>query len=324
MRRANHELTVLTEQDDEVTDDLAEIIAGLSAVPKTISPKFFYDERGSELFDQICELPEYYPTRTELTIMRDNIDAIVSAIGRQASLIEFGSGASLKIRLLLKHIEELAAYVPVDISKDFLVQAANAIQLDYPHIEVLPVAADFTHPFDLPEPKITPVRNVVYFPGSTIGNFSATAAMDLLSVMHEEAGDNGALLIGVDRQKDVEVLERAYNDSDGVTAEFNINVLRHINHGFGANFKLSQFRHKAHYNQMAGRIEMRLVSLCDQVVDIAGRQFVFRENEAILTEHSHKYTIEGFTAMVNRAGFRVENIWSDEKEWFSIFYCLRD
>lgn len=324
MYLAKRKLTVLTEQDNEVTDELAEIVAGLSAVPKKISPKFFYDERGSELFDRICELPEYYPTRTELVIMRDNIDDIVNAIGRQASLIEFGSGASLKIRLLLEHIEMLAAYVPVDISKDFLVQAADAIQRDYPHIEVLPVAADFTHPFDLPEPKVTPVRNVVYFPGSTIGNFSASAAMDLLRVMHQEAGENGALLIGVDRQKDNGVLERAYNDTAGITAEFNLNVLRHINREFGADFELSQFRHKAHYNRMAGRIEMRLVSTCDQTVDIAGRQFIFRENEAILTEHSHKYTLDSFSTMVNRAGFTVKNVWSDEKEWFSIFYCLRN
>jgi dimethylhistidine N-methyltransferase len=314
---------VLTKQDEDVTNELAEIFAGLGAATKTLPPKFFYDERGSDLFDRICDLPEYYLTRTELDIVRHNVTEMARIIGPQASLIEFGSGASIKVRILLDNLDRLAAYVPVDISKDFLVDAANKIQADYPHIEVLPVAADFTHPFDLPDPKVMPLRNVVYFPGSTIGNFSPAAALELLRVMYQEAGEDGGLLIGIDRQKDPAVLERAYNDSAGVTAEFNLNLLRHINREYGANFDLSQFRHKAHYNSIDGRIEMRLVSKVAQTVEVAGRKFDFRENEAIVTEHSHKYTIDGFAAMVRRAGFEIGKIWSDEQDWFSVCYCRR-
>lgn len=314
----------LTEQGDEVTDDLGEILAGLTATPMFISPKFFYDVRGSELFDQICELPEYYPTRTELGIMREHIGEMAACIGPEASLIEFGSGASLKIRLLLQSLERLAAYVPVDISKDFLMSAASRIQQDFPDIEVLPVAADFTHPFELPGPKLMPRKNVVYFPGSTIGNFSPQAAAELLQVMHHEAGEGGGLLIGIDRQKDVDVLENAYNDSAGVTAEFNLNVLRHINREFDGNFDPGNFSHRAIYNEEHGRIEMYLDSNCEQVVSINGQEIEIQKGEAILTEHSHKYTIEGFAAMAEAAGFRIEKTWSDARAWFSIVYCSRD
>jgi L-histidine N-alpha-methyltransferase len=314
----------LTEQGDAAADDLQEILAGLRKKNKSILPKFFYDERGSELFDQICELPEYYPTRTELGIMRHNIEDMVRTIGPRASLVEFGSGASLKIRILLDNLEQLAAYVPVDISGDFLINAAQRIQQDFPDVEVLPVNADFTHPFDLPSPKVKPIRNVVYFPGSTIGNFSPQAAEDLLRVMHQEAGENGALLIGIDRQKDIAILERAYNDSAGVTAEFNLNILHRINRDFVANFETAKFRHRAIYNEGAGRIEMYLDSECEQVVTVAGEDFSIGENEAILTEHSHKYTLESFSAMASGVGFRIENVWSDPDEWFSVLYCLRD
>lgn len=314
----------VTEQNNTATDDLEEILAGLRKTRKAILPKFFYDERGSELFDQICDLPEYYLTRTELGIMRRSIKDMVRTIGPQASLIEFGSGASLKIRILLDNLEQLAAYVPVDISGDFLISAARRIQLDFPDVEVLPVSADFTHPFNLPDPKVKPIRNVVYFPGSTIGNFSPEAAEDLLRVMYQEAGENGALLIGIDRQKDTAILESAYNDSAGITAEFNLNILHRINRDFSGNFDTTKFRHRAIYNEEAGRIEMYLDSECAQVVTVASEDFRLGENDAILTEHSHKYTLEGFSAMVNAVGFRIENVWSDADEWFSILYCLRD
>jgi len=321
MPEENQRSVQLTEQDDGAADDLREILAGLRNTKKSISPKFFYDERGSKLFDQICELPEYYLTRTELDIMRHNIQDIVGTIGPQASLIEFGSGASLKIRLLLENLEQLAAYVPVDISGEFLVNAASSVQQDFPDVEVLPVRADFTHPFDLPEPKVMPIRNVVYFPGSTIGNFSPQAAEDLLRVMHQEAGNNGALLIGIDRQKDTVVLKNAYNDSAGITAEFNLNVLHRINRDFSGNFNTAKFRHRAVYNEDVGRIEMYLDSDCDQVAIVGGEKFSFTKDEEILTEHSHKYTLEGFSTMANGVGFRIERIWSDPKEWFSILYC---
>ncbi len=314
----------LTKQADDITDDLLEILTGLSQSQKVISSKFFYDEKGSRLFDQICELPEYYLTRTEVGILRKHAVEMAVSIGQQASLIEFGSGSSLKIRILLENLDRLAAYVPVDISRDYLVMAADEIARDFPDVEVLPVAADFTYPFDLPDPVVTPVRNVVYFPGSTIGNFSPTAAHRLLQVMHHEAGDNGALLIGIDLQKDVHVIERAYNDSAGITAEFNLNILRRINREFGANFKLDKFSHRAIYNEEFGRIEMYLVSAGEQIVTIAGHEIGISAGETILTEHSHKYTLAGFSDIASRAGFRLEKHWSDSAEMFAVLYFLRD
>jgi dimethylhistidine N-methyltransferase len=314
----------LTEQDDGITDDLREVLTGLGRPQKTISSKFFYDELGSRLFDQICDLPEYYLTRTEIGILREHVVEMAARIGPQASLIEFGSGSSLKIRILLENLDRLAAYVPVDISRDYLVMAAEEIARDFPDIEVLPVAADFTYPFDLPDPVVTPVRNVVYFPGSTIGNFSHTAALDLLQVMYHQAGENGALLVGIDLQKDRDVVEPAYNDSAGVTAEFNLNVLRRLNREFGADFDLDKFCHRAIYSEEFGRIEMYLVSTCDQMVTIADREFAISAGESILTEHSHKYTMEGFVAMATRAGFRLEKTWGDSAEMFAVLYFLRD
>lgn len=314
----------LTEQDDDVTDDLTEIVTGLAKPQKTISSKFFYDERGSKLFDDICELPEYYLTRTELEIMHEHAAEMADAIGPQASLIELGSGASLKIRILLENLDRLAAYVPVDISRDHLIMAADRIARDFPDIEVWPVAADFTAPFELPDPTVTPVRNVVYFPGSTIGNFTHSAAKDLLKVMHHEAGENGALLIGIDLRKDRHIVEPAYNDSAGVTAAFNLNVLRRLNAEFDADFELDNFRHRAAYCQEFGRIEMYLVSTCDQVVTIDRHTFDIAEGEAILTEFSHKYTVEGFAAMAERIGFSLEKSWTDAGEMFAVLYFRTD
>jgi L-histidine N-alpha-methyltransferase len=313
---------ILTEQDDAVTDDLAEILEGLSRPQKSLSPKFFYDERGSALFEAICELPEYYPTRTELGIMRAHIGDIAQRVGPRASVIEPGSGASVKTRILLEHLDQPAAYVPVDISREHLVASAAELARDFPAIEVLPVAADFTHPFPLPSPRIPPERNLVYFPGSTIGNFSAAAAQDFLRVMHQEAGDNGALLIGIDLKKDPAVLHRAYNDSAGVTAEFNLNMLRRINREFGADFDLAAFRHRAVWDEEYGRIEMRLVSDRAQTVRIGGREFGFKPDEFIVTEHSHKYSPRQFSKMAERAGFRVVDAWTDPNRWFSVQFCL--
>jgi L-histidine N-alpha-methyltransferase len=313
----------LTEQD-EIADDLAGILEGLRKRQKNLSPKYFYDERGSELFDEICDLPEYYPTNTELSIMQQHVGDMAKRIGPQASLIEFGSGSSLKIRILLQHLEQLAAYVPVDISREHLIKAADAISRDFPDIEVLPVAADFTQPFELPSPQVMPIRNVVYFPGSTIGNFSPDAAHQLLQVMHHEAGENGALLIGIDLQKDIQVIERAYNDSAGVTARFNLNILRRINREFGANFNLDNFSHRAAYNSEFGRIEMHLISQCKQSVLLAGERVDFIAGEELLTEHSHKYTYESFANLAQCAGFKVDATWTDADQMFAVQYCLRD
>lgn len=304
-------------------DELDELIDGLRQPEMTISPKYFYDERGSQLFDEITRLPEYYPTETELGIMQDNIDEIASLVGRQASLIEFGSGSSLKTRVLLEHLDELAAYVPVDISEDHLLQSAQQIREEFPGLDVLPVVADFTQPFQLPSPKVMPVRNVVYFPGSTIGNFTNDAARELLAVMHGEAGADGALLIGVDLQKDPAIIEGAYNDSAGVTAEFNRNILRHLNREFGADFDLDAFAHSAEYNEDEGRVEIRLVSERDQQFTVGDESFLIGKDEAILTEYSHKYTLEGFAAMAQAAGFSVERVWMDAGRLFSVQYLVR-
>jgi L-histidine N-alpha-methyltransferase len=305
-------------------DELDELIDGLRRPEMMISPKYFYDERGSQLFEEITRLPEYYPTETELGIMRDNIGEIARLVGKQASLIEFGSGSSLKTRILLEHLDELAAYVPVDISEDHLLESAQQIREEFPHLDVLPVVADFTQPFQLPSPKVMPVRNVVYFPGSTIGNFTNEAALDLLRVMHGEAGEDGALLIGVDLQKDPAIIERAYNDSAGVTAEFNRNMLRHLNREFDADFDLDAFAHSAEYNEEEGRIEIRLVSEQDQEFTLGDVSFSIGKDQAILTEYSHKYTLEGFAAMAEATGFRVERVWMDAERLFSVQYLVRD
>ncbi len=305
-------------------DELDDLIDGLKQPEKMISPKYFYDERGSQLFEEITRLPEYYPTETELGIMRDNIDEIASLVGKQASLIEFGSGSSLKTRVLLEHLDELAAYVPVDISEDHLLESARQIGEEFPDLDILPVVADFTQPFQLPSPKVMPLRNIVYFPGSTIGNFTNEAARELLQVMYQEAGAGGALLIGVDLQKDPAIIERAYNDSAGVTAEFNRNMLRHLNREFGGDFDLDAFAHSAKYNEREGRVEIRLVSEQDQEFSLSHASFSIEKDEAILTEYSHKYTLEDFAAMAETAGLRVKKVWMDTERLFSVQYLVRD
>lgn len=313
----------LTEHRTRAADDLRQIIDGLSAEQKWLSPKFFYDERGSQLFEDITELPEYYLTQTELGIMEEQVGDMAERIGPQASLIEFGSGSSLKTRMLLAAMHEPAVYVPVDISRELLVASAEALNDEFPALEVLPVVADFTQPFDLPSPKVMPKRNIVYFPGSTIGNFEPDDALALLRVMHHEAQEDGALLIGVDLQKDPEVLEAAYNDSRGVTAEFNLNMLRRLNNDFGADFDLDSFRHRAFWNAQAGRIEMHLESLQAQTVNVGRHRFDFEKGETIHTENSHKFTLDNFRRMAEQAGFEVAKVWTDEREWFSVQYCVR-
>lgn len=303
--------------------DIHQILNGLSAPQKQISPKYFYDARGSKLFDDITRLPEYYLTNAELGIMRDNIAEIVELVGKQASLIEFGSGSSLKTRILLEHLSELAAYVPVDISEQHLHASASQIRDEFPHVDVLPVVADFTQQFSLPAPMVMPVRNIVYFPGSTIGNFECEMAIGLLRVMHHEAGKGGALLIGVDLQKDPAVIEKAYNDSAGVTAQFNLNMLQRLNRDYGANFDVNAFTHSANYDQDKSRVVIKLVSQADQTFEIGDTAFDIAAGESILTEYSHKYTLDGFAAMARTAGFTVEKVWTDAERLFSVQFLTR-
>ena len=307
-------------------EEIRELLEGLqkSENEKEISPKYFYDERGSQLFDEITRLPEYYPTDTEIEIMRANIGEMVELIGPQASIIEFGAGSSVKVRILLENLKALAAFVPVDISEEHLLAAAAEMQEEFPNVPIHPVAADFTKPFDLPSPEVTPIRNIVYFPGSTIGNFTEEDALDLLKVMHHEAGEGGALLIGVDLQKDPKIIEDAYNDSQGVTAEFNRNMLRHLNREFGADFDVASFKHDAKYDEDEGRVVLRLISEKRQAVNIGGEQVTIAKDEGILTEYSHKYTLEGFAAMAEAAGFRVEKVWMDPDQLFSVQFLVRD
>lgn len=301
-------------------DDRAEVLAGLRAQPRQVSPKYFYDERGSRLFDAICRQPEYYPTRTELAIMREHGAAMAACVGPAAMLVEYGSGSSLKTRVLLDALDRPAAYVPVDISGEHLAAAAAKLAADYPGLEVLPVCADFTRPLALPEPARAPARVVVYFPGSTIGNFARDEATGLLRQMRELAGDSGGLLIGVDLVKPRAVLEAAYNDAAGVTAAFNLNLLRHLNREFAADFDLNAFRHRAVYDEAHDRIEMRLVSLRRQTVRVNGSRLTLEADEFIVTEHSHKYTPAGFAGLAAAAGWHVAQVWTDPQQLFSVQY----
>lgn len=304
-----------------------DVLGGLRASPKRLSPTYFYDERGSQLFDEICELPEYYITRTETEILERHCGAIAACIGPDALLVELGSGASTKTRLLLDKLPDLAAYVPVDISRSHLLAAAHRIADAYPKLEVLPACADFTRPFALPKPRRVPSRVVVFFPGSTIGNFDPPAAVELMKVMKAMAtprpgsgSAGGGLVIGFDLQKDPAILQRAYDDAAGVTAEFNLNVLKRLNRDLGANFELDAFRHQALWVPEAGRIEMRLVSTEPQTVAIAGEIVLFGAEEPIITEHCHKYTPESFAAQAAAAGWISRHTWADPREYFHVQY----
>jgi dimethylhistidine N-methyltransferase len=301
-------------------EDIAEIIAGLTAPQKHLAAKYFYDERGSELFDEICRLPEYYPTRTELALMDEHLDEVAERVGPRAAVIELGAGSNQKIRMLLDRLREPIAYVPVDISADYLQRQAENLAQDYPDLQVRPVFADFTQPFALPEHDSTPDRNLLFFPGSTIGNFSRGQARALLEVMAGEAKPGGALLIGVDLRKDPALLHAAYNDAAGVTAQFNMNVLARLNRELGANFPLDRFRHAAIYDDANGRIEMRLVSTEPQRVRVADIELTFAAGEYIITEHSHKYSVEEFRDLARSAGFTPDAAWVDDRRLFSVHY----
>ena len=302
---------------------LSDVVEGLSQNRKTLPSKYFYDERGSKLFDDICELDEYYVTRTESTLMKQQVGDIAAAVGSNALLVEYGSGSSLKTRLLLRNLIAPAGYVPIDISGDYLSQVGHSLQAEFPHIEIMPVVADFTKSFEVPSPTSKESRRVIYFPGSTIGNFRREDAMALLVGMAENAGADGGVLIGVDLDKDRDVLRAAYNDSQGVTAEFNLNVLKRINDELGGTFDLSKFKHEAVFNDGRSCIEMHLISTKRQTVNVCKYSFEFEENESVLTEYSHKYTIDAFGEMANEAGLNVKNVWTDANNMFAVMYLER-
>ena len=293
-----------------------DVIAGLSERPKRLSPKYFYDEAGSRLFEEITELPEYYPTRAELSILRERAVEIARFIPRKAALIEFGSGSTRKVRILLD-AAPVEAYVPVDISAQMLQQEARDLQRDYPRLRVLPVAADFTMPFRLPG-AINGFARVGFFPGSTIGNFEPHDASPFLDHARRMLGRRGTLIIGVDLIKDANILNDAYDDAAGVTARFNLNLLARINRELGADFDLGAFSHHAFYNTERHRVEMHLASCKRQSVRVAGRRFDFRTGETIHTESSYKYTIESFSALARGSGWTPAAVWTDAQGYFSV------
>jgi dimethylhistidine N-methyltransferase len=299
---------------------LADALHGLRQGRKTLPCKYFYDAEGSKLFDQICVLPEYYPTRTELGILRAHAAEMAKGLGPETLLVEYGSGSSVKTRLLLDRLARPAGYVPVDISREHLFETALALRLDYPGLEILPVCADFTAPVALPKPRRPAARRAVYFPGSTIGNFSAAGAIALMAGVARQVGPGGAFLVGVDLAKDPRVLERAYDDAAGVTAAFNLNLLARMNRELDADFDLRRFRHRAVWAAGPSRIEMHLVSTVEQVVHLDGAEIHFECGESICTEHSHKYTLAGFARLARRAGLAVRRVWTDPAERFSVQY----
>ncbi|MDB5299572.1 MAG: egtD [Phycisphaerales bacterium] len=294
-----------------------EVRRGLGRARKELPCKFFYDAQGSRLFDRICDLDEYYLTRTETSILLRYSGEMADALGPRCTLIEYGSGSSLKTRILLDRAHDLAAYVPIDISGAHLQTAARQLRLEYPGLAVLPVCADYTRPFDLPG-RCAAGRRCVFFPGSTIGNFDPEAAREFLRSIRAHCGSDGALLIGVDLKKDPDLLHAAYNDREGVTAQFNLNLLARINRELDGGFNLSQFAHYAFYHPVRGRIEMHLISLCEQDAWAAGGRFHFREGEAIFTESSYKYTPGEFENLAADSGYRVERRWTDPRRWFSL------
>lgn len=320
MSETTGEELVLHDQGPERERFRRDVLAGLRGEPKTLPCKYLYDAEGSRLFDRICELEAYYPTRTELAIVREHGAAMAEALGPDCLLVEYGSGSSAKTRVLLEHLERPAGYVPVDISREHLLRSAEALSAAHPELEVLPVCADFTERFPVPVPKRMPARTAVYFPGSTIGNFEPEGAAALLAQVAAQCGSGGALLLGVDLAKERETLERAYDDPEGVTAAFNRNLLVRMNRELGAGFDLERFAHRALYDEEAGRVEMHLESLAEQTVEVAGERVRFRKGESVCTEHSHKYTLEGFAALAARAGFEVARVWTDPARLFSVQY----
>lgn len=309
----------LADHGDDRAAFRRDMLAGLGAERKQTKPKYLYDEHGALLFEQICELDEYYPTRTEIALLRGQAADIARSLGPQATVIEFGSGATVKIRILLDALDRPAAYVPVDISREQLVANSHDLALQYPQLAVVPICADYTRPLPLPA-EVADANRVAFFPGSTIGNLMPDEALAFLAAVRQTVGDGGSLLIGVDLRKDPAVLRAAYNDSRGVTAAFNMNLLVRANRELAADFDLDAFRHEAIYDPEKGRIEMRLYSLRPQQVRIDGTPVDFADGEFILTEVSHKYSVQGFQDLAARAGWQAKSCWTDADDYFSLHH----
>jgi dimethylhistidine N-methyltransferase len=312
---------------EDAAPDLAvhreQILAGLTADQKQLEPQFLYDERGSELFERITALSEYYPTRTELRLLETHGREIARLVGPEAAVIELGAGSIRKARVLLHALDRPTAYVPVDISADYLARQAAEISRIFPALAVVPLAADFTKPLRIPR-SVTGRRTLLFFPGSTIGNLTRDHALALLAQLRQTANGPSALLIGVDICSDVHALHRAYNDASGVTSAFNLNLLARLNRELGANFDLDAFEHAALYDEREARIEMRLISRRRQTVNVAGATIEFLPGEYLITEHSHKYAPEGFSALAAAAGWNSKTCWIDSRRLFSVHYLSSD
>lgn len=311
---------VLSAAELTIEDFRRDVLAGLSRPEKTLPCKYLYDERGARLFEEICDLQEYYPTRTELAILKWHIREIATLPGPNCRVVELGSGSGLKTRLLLEHLDHPAAYVPVDVARAQLLECAERLGREHPGLEVQPVCADYTNDFELPEPPSRAQRTVIFFPGSTIGNFEPSEAAEFLARMSRICGDDGGILLGADLKKSLWMLKRAYNDSRGITAEFNLNLLDRINRELDGDFDRAQFWHHAVYNEAAGRVEMHLVSARRQRVSVCGQEFDFAAGQSIVTEHSYKYTPGEFRRLAARAGLEVARCWTDDRRWFSVQY----
>ena len=305
------------DQPAEPEDVAAQLIDGLRHDEKYISPKFFYDAKGSQLFTKITQTQEYYPTRTEIGLLRKFGGEMARCVGEDCLLVEYGSGSSEKIRILLDTIKP-RIYAPLDISREYLDESANAIAVDYPWLEVRATCVDYSQEFDLP---FSLSRNTTgFFPGSSIGNFDPDSAVEFLGRVKKQLGHKGGLLIGVDLKKDHQILNRAYNDGLGITAKFNLNALSHLNHAYEATFNLDLFEHYAGYNAELGCIQMFLESRQDQVISVAREQFSMKKGERIHTENSYKYSTDEFVQMAQTAGYENYEFWNDDKNWFGIFY----
>jgi L-histidine Nalpha-methyltransferase len=310
----------LSDQGPSHDDFLADVLAGLSARPKSLPTRYLYDQLGSHLFDEICSQPEYYLTRSEQEIMDRYAVEMAKVIGEQALVVEYGSGASRKTRALLTHLNRPAAYVPLDISTQFLLASAEIINQSFPDLEVLPLAADFTKPFEIPQSSQRPQRTVVYFPGSTIGNFTPEQVRVILETIANVIGPNGALLIGIDLRKSESILHAAYNDAAGVTRRFILNILTRIQRELGAKLDVEGFHYEGRWNDEASRVEMSVLSKHPQTIQIQERSFHLAANERITVEYSYKYDDSRFGSMAHEAGLMLQRRWTDERELFNVAY----
>lgn len=314
----------LTRSELKIDDAFADaVLSGLAGRPRSLPCRFLYDARGSDLFERITELPEYYPTRTEIALLDRHAREIASLAGKGAALIELGSGSSRKTRRLIDSLEDIRTYVPIDISRSALDDAASALSAAYPWLTILPIHADFDDAIDLPD-EIAGAPRLGFFPGSTIGNLDRRAAIGFLARAASLLGAGAHFLVGVDLEKDPRMLTRAYNDSAGVTAAFNLNLLTRINRELGGDFDLSRFAHEAVYNERLGRMELYLVSQADQIVNVLGETFAFAKGERIHTENSHKYAVGEFQDLARGAGWRPIEAWVDPRNLFSLHYLQTD